>query len=238
MFEPAKYEVLTFDCYGTLIDWETGILAALSPVLSARDINLSDPEILRLYAELEAKVEEGPYVKYREVLRRVVRQIGDRLGIALSEPELDCLGNSLGTWPAFPDTIEALRKLKERYRLAVVSNVDDDLFARSAKLLEVDFDWVITSEQARSYKPSLRNFRLAVDTMSVPVGKVLHVAESIHHDIEPATALGLSTVWVNRGRSERRDATASGADSYTTDDADIEVPDLKTLASLMVSNSI
>ena len=192
MLLPDKYEALTFDCYGTLIDWETGILAALTPVLSARGVRLDSPRILSLYAEAEAEAETRPYVRYREVLRKVVDRFGRVLGFAPSPSELDCLADSLGTWPPFPDTVEALRMLKKRYRLGVVSNVDDDLFALSSKLLEVDFDWVITAGRARCYKPSPNNFRLALETMAVPAERVLHVAESIRHDIAPAKALGLA----------------------------------------------
>ena len=233
MLLPDKYEALTFDCYGTLIDWETGILAALTPVLSARGVRLDSPRILSLYAEAEAEAETRPYVRYREVLRKVVDRFGQVLGFAPSPSELDCLADSLGTWPPFPDTVEALRMLKNRYRLGIVSNVDDDLFALSSKLLEVDFDWVITAGRARSYKPSPSNFRLALETMDVPVERVLHVAESIRHDIAPAKALGLATEWVDRRGGLGGCVTASGNPPHPDVQADAVVPDLKSLAVLL-----
>ena len=233
MIKIDRYEVLTFDCYGTLIDWESGILGALGPVLSAHRVTLDSDEVLRLYAEMEAKAEEGPYVKYRKVLRRVVRQLGDALGFEPSATELDCLAESLGRWPPFADTGEALRRLHKHCRLAIISNVDDDLFALTARLVGVQFDWVVTAEQARSYKPSLDNFRTAMKTMGVSSDKVLHVAQSLRHDIAPAKALGLTTVWVNRTKGSRRSATASGAASPGAIKADLEVPDLNTLADLI-----
>ena len=235
--DPTRYEVLTFDCYGTLIDWETSILGALEPVLSAHRIELSRPEILKLYAEVEAKVEAGPYLKYRAVLSRVVRKIGDTLGFVPSKIEETCLADSIGTWPPFPDSVETLRSLKDRFKLGVISNIDRDLFNRSASLLETEFDWVITAEDAQSYKPSHNNFNFAINTIGVPIERVLHVAESLRHDIVPAKELGLSAVWVNRGKSRGRAATASGNVESMTVEADAEVPDLRTLADLLAPAS-
>ena len=233
MIEIDRFEVLTFDCYGTLIDWESGILGALEPVLSAHNVELESDEVLRLYAEMEAKAEDGPYVKYRQVLRRVVQHMSDALGFEPSATELDCLAESLGRWSPFPDTEEALRRLNKHFRLAVISNVDDDLFALTAKLIKVQFDWVVTAEQARSYKPSLNNFRTAMKTMGVSSDKVLHVAQSLRHDIAPAKTLGLATVWVNRMKGSDRPATASGSALQGAVEADFEVPDLRTLADLI-----
>jgi 2-haloacid dehalogenase len=233
MLDFNSYQVLTFDCYGTLIDWETGILTALRPVLAAHEIAIADHEVLRLYAELEASAESDPLRRYSEVLRRVVDGMGYMLRFTPSATEAGCLADSIGRWPPFPDTLESLRRLQARYRLGIISNVDDDLFAQTAKLLDIGFDWVITAEQAQSYKPSLNNFRLALGRIGVPKEQVLHVAESIRHDIVPARLLGLSAVWVNRSKGMGRTASASGASSNGTSEADLEVPDLKTLVSLM-----
>jgi 2-haloacid dehalogenase len=151
-----------------------------------------------------------------------VRGMGERLGFAASEQELDALPNSLGAWPPFPDTVAALRRLKTRYKLAVISNTDDDLFAQTAKLLQVPFDEVVTAEQAGSYKPSHNNFLLALKRLGVGKDKVLHVAQSRHHDIAPSHALGIKNVLVTRrGR---------GAVLENAAQPDLEVPDLKTLA--------
>lgn len=227
MIEIDNYEVLTFDCYGTLIDWESGILAALRP-MSVHNVNLSNEQILEIFAELETEQEKGEYLKYKEVLRGVVQNLGEHLSFARDSIELDFLANSLKNWQPFPDTVEALKELKKKFKLAVISNIDDDLFAFSANKLDVKFDWVITAEQAKSYKPSLNNFNLAIERIAVPSEKILHVAQSIYHDIIPAKSLGLSTVWVNRRGSKE----GFGATPSASAQPDLEVPDLKTLVSI------
>jgi 2-haloacid dehalogenase len=132
-------------------------------------------------------------------------------------------------WPAFPDSSPALQALQEKYKLAIISNIDDDLFTFSARKLQVQFDWVITAQQARSYKPSLQNFHLAFERIGLPRTKMLHVAQSLFHDIVPAKALGLSTVWVNR----RHNKAGFGATPPAQARPDLEVPDLQTLAEKM-----
>ncbi len=164
----TPFRCLTFDCYGTMIDWESGILAALQAIVRAHGKDAGDAALLRHYAELESAAERGPYRTYREVLRSVVRGLGERLGFAPSDAEADSLPDSLPTWQPFPDTVPALRRLKSRFQLGVISNVDDDLFAATARRLEVPFDYVITAQQARSYKPSHHNFELALRTIGLP----------------------------------------------------------------------
>jgi 2-haloacid dehalogenase len=220
---------LTFDCYGTLIDWESGILRALRPIVAAHRQQVpSDDDLLGLYAAIEREVESGPYRTYREVLQQVVRNVGARLSFTPTSIEALLLAESVKDWLPFPDTVDALRRLASRYRLVILSNVDDDLFAATARRLQTKFADVITAQQARSYKPSLNNFRLAFQRIGVPAAQVLHVAESLYHDIAPARQLGLANVWVNR-RAGRK-ASASGTAAVTPD---LEVPDLKTLADLM-----
>ncbi len=221
------FEVLTFDCYGTLIDWEHGLLNALHPVLTKHNIEISDAEVLELYAKLEYETEQGQYRDYRSVLRIVLQSLGSRLGFAPTENELHSFSESVRDWPAFPDSASALRALKRKYKLAIISNVDDDLFAKSAQRLETQFEWVITAQQAKSYKPSLDNFRLAFDRIGVPPHRILHVAQSLFHDIVPAKSLGLSTVWVNR----RHEQVGSGATPPAPGQPDLEVPDLQSLVS-------
>ncbi len=225
-----RVEWLSFDCYGTLVDWETGISTAIAEVLEAHEIRRSRAEILTLFADLEPKVQTSPgYLRYRRVLRDVMDLIGAELGFECAEVERTCLGNSLPGWPVFPDVVPALKALKGRYKLAVISNVDDDLFAGTAEALGVDFDVVVTAEQVRSYKPDLRNFRAAAERMSVEKGSWLHVAESLYHDIRPANQLGLTSVWVNR-------ADRGGATLYTDAVPDLVVPDLAALAHAMCAN--
>jgi 2-haloacid dehalogenase len=198
MLDFSRFEVLTFDCYGTLIDWESGILPVLRRILSGHGKTMDDGTLLKLYGDFEQAAEAGPFRPYREVLSSVVRQFGDELGFTPTSEELCSLPNSLSDWKPWPDTIEALRQLKTRYRLAIVSNVDDDLFASTRPQLEVAFDEVITAQQAGAYKPSLKMFELALGRIKAPAHRVLHVGQSVYHDVVPAQALGLATVWVNR----------------------------------------
>ena len=225
----GQFDVLSFDCYGTLIDWESGILEALRPILSSHGRTLGDGEILELYAQVEAKIEAAEYASYKSVLRKVVQQVGRRLDFVPTAAEEGSLVISIGNWAPFPDTVEALQNLKNRFRLAVISNVDDDLFALSARGLKVEFDWIITAAQARSYKPSLRNFRLAIETIGIPPNRILHVAQSIYHDIIPARSVGIATAWVNRRKGKK----GLGATPPARGQPDIEVPDLNALVSLV-----
>ena len=227
MIDFSQYRVLSFDCYGTLIDWEGGIIAGIRPVLAAHNVQATGQQVLRHFAEAEASAEAGGYVKYREVLRKVVEQMGRELGFTPSAAESYCLADSLKDWMPFPDTLEGLSALKQRFQLAIISNIDDDLFAASAKHLEVEFDWVITSEQLETYKPSPNNFKASIERIGLPRERILHVAESIYHDVVPAKVAGLSTVWVNRSRG------GTGATPTVSGQPDLEVPDLKTLVSMM-----
>jgi 2-haloacid dehalogenase len=198
MLDFTRFEILTFDCYGTLIDWEAGILAALHRILSAHEKKLDDAALLKLYGDFEQRYEQGKFQPYRKVLESVVRQFGKELRFEPTAAEARSLPDSLSTWKPWPDTVAALRQLKTRYRLAILSNVDDDLFASTRPKLEVDFDEVITAQQAKAYKPSLKLFELALSRIHAPAHRVLHVGQSIFHDVIPAQALGLATVWVNR----------------------------------------
>ena len=192
--DPAKYRTLTFDCYGTLIDWETGILAYLKPLFEGYDVHVIDEFVLECYSryEPEAQAEGG---SYRAVLSKVLQRFGKRLAFTPKDDELEGFATGIEHWPAFPDTVDALKTLSEHFELAVVSNIDDDLFAMSAKTLEVPFQHVITAGQVGVYKPAPEMFAAALETVESPV---LHVAQSRFHDIVPATAAGLDTVWIDR----------------------------------------
>ena len=228
MLDLSHFEVLTFDCYGTLIDWETGILGALRPLLERYGVNVSTDELLEAYAEAESVAESGEFKPYKEVLQQVVRALSGKLGFRPTEDEERSLPESLKTWQPFPDTVPALKCLRQRYQLSIISNVDDDLFAETAKLLQVPFDFVTTALEVRSYKPSFNNFQRALEKMTVNKDRVLHVAQSLHHDMEPAHALGICSVWVNR----RQGKAGGGATVKSSAKPDLEVPDLKTLADL------
>jgi 2-haloacid dehalogenase len=229
MLDFDRYTHLMFDCYGTLIDWERGITTALRPVLARHGGVLTDDEILELFGELEAAAEGGPYLRYRAVLATVLDGFGARLGFTPSPEERETFATSVGQWPPFPDTVAALHALARRYRLVILSNVDDDLFAGSARHLATDFADVITAQQVGSYKPDRRNFRFALDRLAIPPDRLLHVAQSLFHDIVPAQELGLATVWVNR----RHDRPGFGATPAAAAHPDLEVPDLQTLARLV-----
>jgi 2-haloacid dehalogenase len=230
MLEFSRFEILTFDCYGTLIDWETGILSALRPILSAHGKKIDDATILKLYGDFEQRAEHGPFRPYREILESVVRQFGAELGFTPTAEEVRSLPDSLPTWKPWSDTVAALRQLKTRYRLAILSNVDDDLFAGTRPKLEVAFDEVITAQQAQAYKPSLKLFELALSRINAPAHRVLHVGQSLYHDVIPAQALGLATVWVNRPSARPGVGAVKAADAKP----DLEVSSLAELAEAAV----
>jgi 2-haloacid dehalogenase len=198
MLDFTRFEIFTFDCYGTLINWEAGILSALHRILSAHGRNIDDATILELYGDYEQRFEQEPFRPYREVLQSVVRQFGAEFRFTPSPEEVRSLPDSLPSWKPWPDTVDALAQLKARFRLGIISNVDDDLFAGTRPQLKVDLDEVFTAQQARAYKPSLKFFELALSRVNAPAQRVLHVGQSIYHDIVPAQSLGLATVWVNR----------------------------------------
>lgn len=228
-----QFEVLTFDCYGTLIDWETGIVSALGRILSAHNKHLTTDQILELFAELESEVEAGEYMTYRSVLQTVLQGFGSRLGFVPGRNELDSFGASVRDWLPFSDSPGALQRLKDKFKLAIISNVDDDLFAFSAQYLAIDFNWIITAQQIGSYKPSLRNFHYAIERMGIPQEKILHIAQSLFHDIAPAKKIGLATVWINR----RHDKEGFGATPPAEATPDMEVPDLQKLAAMVEKHS-
>lgn len=229
MLDFERFTHLTFDCYGTLIDWETGILRAVQPVLQRHGLVVLDTALLQLYAKLEAELEAGPYIPYREVLRGVMAGLAVELGFTPHDGELDALADSVGQWPPFHDSSEALRRLQRRYQLAILSNIDDDLFAASEKRLGVTFDAVITAQQVGSYKPNPRHFEAALARLAVPKEQILHVAQSLFHDHVPAQAQGFTSVWVNRASLLPGTGLSLPVDVMP----DLEVPDMRTLVERM-----
>jgi 2-haloacid dehalogenase len=222
----GAFDALTFDCYGTLIDWETGLIAALRGALGP--VTVDDETLLGAYARHEAALEAGPYLRYREVLATAVRRMAADLGTRVSDEDAATVGGSVVAWPAFPDSAEALSRLHRRFRLGVITNCDDDLFAASARRLATTFDEVVTAQQAGVYKPSTRGFELMFERLGLPRDRILHVAQSLFHDHVPAKALGLTTVWVNR----RQGRPGSGATPRADATPDLTVPDMATLADL------
>ena len=221
----AAYDVLTFDCYGTLIDWETGLLAALREALPG-SVDVGDDALLETYARHEAEAERPPYRTYREVLAAGVRGVADDLRLDVGDDAVARFAESVLEWPAFPDSAEALGRLHERFRLGVITNCDADLFAASSERLGTDFDWVITADAARAYKPALTGFELAFTTIPVSRERILHVAQSLFHDHVPAKQLGLTTVWIDR----RHDRPGSGATPPARATPDATFPSMQAFA--------
>ena len=228
-----RFDALTFDCYGTLIDWETGISAGLRAFLEPRGIRPSDDALLEAFAREEAALEAGPYLAYREVLARAARGVAAGFGVTPSAAELATFGGSVGDWPAFPDTADALRRLGGRFRLGVITNCDDDLFAASNARLGVTFDWVVTAQQVGSYKPDPANFACAFERIDVPRERILHVAQSLFHDHVPAQSLGFATAWIDR----RSDKAGSGATPPAEATPDVTAPDMRTFADLALGGA-
>ena len=222
----TSFDALTFDCYGTLIDWEAGILAALRATLAPSGGDPSDDELLEVYWRAEAAAEAGSYRRYREILAGCCRQVCAQFGVEPDDAAAATFGGSVGSWPAFPDSADALRQLQSSYRLGVITNCDDDLFAASNERLGVRFDWVITAQSVGSYKPDQRNFEAAFAAIVLPRERILHVAQSLFHDHVPAKALGISTVWIDR----RHDRPGFGATPPATVTPDADFPDMATFA--------
>jgi 2-haloacid dehalogenase len=223
-FDFGRFEVLTFDCYGTLIDWETGILAALRAAW--REWPAADAELLERFAAHESAAERGEFRTYRQVLAETVRGIAGDYAVFIPEEAVRRFAASVEAWPPFPDSTAALTRLAERFKLGVITNCDDDLFAASNERLGVRFDWVITAEMARSYKPSLKNFEYAFATIPVPRDRLLHVAQSLYHDHVPAKSLGMTTVWIDR----RQDRPGSGATPDAEARPDLTFPSMSAFA--------
>jgi len=222
------FDVITFDCYGTLIDWESGILSVLNPILSAHGKSLDNVELLEFYGESEAQAETGPYRRYREVLQKVVEDYGKHLGFTPTREESNALANSIPGWRPWPDTVRALTQLQAVYRLAIISNIDDDLIAATQPQLEVALEQVITAQQARCYKPGLEIFRLALERLGAAPERILHVGQSVYHDVLPAKSLGMGSVWVNRPSPRANLGAVKPAEGKP----DLTVPDLATLARM------
>ncbi len=226
MLDFKRYQVLTFDCYGTLIDWETGILDALRPVMSAHGVCTTDDQILELYGQIEARIESQPFQPYRTVLQRVVMQFGIQFDFRVNAHDLDCLSESIALWSPFADTVDALGRLKTRYKLGIISNIDTDLLNASLAHLKIPFDYLTTAQEVGAYKPSPIPFERSLQKMDIPKESVLHVAQSLYHDHAPARQMGFDTVWINR----RHATPGTGATPAAVASPNAEYPDLVSLA--------
>ncbi len=233
MLDMTDKHLLTFDCYGTLIDWENGILSALKPVFSLHNIELDDNAILEAYGQAESTCQEGAFKPYRLILSDVMDVLGQQLGFTPTPQQSTLLAESIAHWQPFPDTIAALQALKSKYKLAILSNIDDDLFEHSARLLGNEFDWVVTAEQVQSYKPGHAHFHKIQELSGIAPSHWVHVAQSLHHDIIPSKALGIPNIWINR----RADNPGFGATKPAQTTPDMTFPSLDAFAAYALNTA-
>jgi 2-haloacid dehalogenase len=231
MIDYQKYEVLTFDCYGTLIDWESGILAGIRTALGSEVANVTDAELLSEFSTHEHDA-EVPYKGYREVLGLTLRMLASARGITTTAEQEAQFGGSVVDWPAFPDSHDALVELQKHFKLVVITNCDDDLFAASAERLGIKFDEVITAQQVGSYKPNIENFHFAHKkverTLGVTKDLILHVAQSLFHDHGPAKSIGMTTVHISR--------RGNGAAPVASATPDQVFPDMQSFAAAVTGS--
>ena len=226
--------LITFDCYGTLIDWETGILSALRPLFSRKRKAIADDAmLLELYGEAEAEIEAGPYQRYRTVLSQTLQVMALRLGVQATTEDGEQFASSLTQWEPFPDTIAALKALGSQFKLGIISNVDNDLFAATEKQLPVNFDVIVTAEQVQSYKPSLNNFQEVLRRSGLKKEQILHAGQSLYHDIAPTISLGIANVWVNRPSIRPGAGAAKAASAQPS----LEVHSLAELATALTGEA-
>jgi 2-haloacid dehalogenase len=218
----TDFKVLTFDCYGTLIDWESGILAALRPLLAKTGGKVDDEAALAAFARHESALEKAqPGLNYRKLLAEAHRGLAKEWNVSGSDAEAERFGNSVPDWPAFPDSAAALAYLKQHYKLVILSNVDRASFAESNKKLGVVFDAICTAEDIGSYKPDRRNFDFALKTVKEKLGlgpkDILHTAQSLFHDHQTAKAMGLATNWIDRRMGKSGTGATTPVEGVTTD---------------------
>jgi 2-haloacid dehalogenase len=230
----SEFTALTFDCYGTLIDWESGLCEALETWVKGRGIAADTAEVLATFGAFEAKHQTAtPEALYPEILAAALRDIGAQFGAEPTAAEQIAFGRSVQDWPAFPDSAEALAYLKRYYKLVIVSNIDRESFRLSNAMLEVEFDHIITAQDVGSYKPAPGHFtRMLADLAEVDIGKekILHTAQSLFHDHVPAKQLGLTTLWINR-RAGANGWGATPAPS-TPVKPDFEVPSMAAMVEM------
>ncbi|MEO1265157.1 MAG: HAD-IA family hydrolase [Pseudomonadota bacterium] len=217
MVDFSTYRALSFDCYGTLIDWESGIRAWVDGWIAKTGVETTADAFLRAFNRHESAVQAAePSERYPLILAEVARRFARDAGLTVSDEDAEAFGASVGDWPAFEDSTSALRRLRERFELIILSNVDRLSFARSNEQLGVTFNSVITAEDVGSYKPDPQNFDTLLataDAIGVPKHQLLHVGESLFHDIQPANRDGIDVVWINRGGVRDTPRASGGTDS-------------------------
>ncbi len=218
----GDFKALTFDCYGTLIDWESGMVAGLRPLTEKVDGALTRNDILEAHARHESAQQRWtPACRYRDLLAIVYKRLAEEWGVPVTQDECRAYGASVADWPAFLDSAEALAYLKRHYKLVILSNVDNDSFAASNARLGVTFDAIYTAEDVGSYKPSDRNFDYMLEklaSLGIEKHQVLHTAESMFHDHVPARRHGLASCWIYR----RHDQEGFGATMHPGDMPEVD----------------
>ena len=199
----VDFKVLTFDCYGTLIDWETGIHNGLQALVAKARIATSRDQVLELFAQHEsAQEEETPSMPYSQLLSVVYKRLAKMWSVAVTSEEANTFGASVPDWPEFSDSVDALKYLKQHYKLIILSNVDRISFRASNVRLQVVFDGIYTAQDIESYKPNMRNFeymlRRTKNEFDLEKAAVLHTAQSLFHDHAPANQIGLASAWIDR----------------------------------------
>lgn len=229
----SQFKALTFDCYGTLIDWETGILSVLRPWAARNALTVADDGLLSAFARYEPVCERNtPGSIYPDVLRNVYRKIAEEFGVAAIPDDADALAQSVGDWPAFTDTPAALKTLQSRFKLVIVSNVDRASFERTNQKLGITFDAIVTAEEVGAYKPDHRMFERAhqtIESTGIHKNEILHVAQSLYHDHVPAKELGMTTLWVDRRGGKEGGATLPPDSPVTPDFTVVSMADAAKL---------
>ncbi len=220
-----QFKLISFDCYGTLVDWKRSLMDIMNPFVIRHKLDLSKDQLFDLFLKADQKNIDGDYKPYSDVLVAIMDEMGKELGVNLKQAERTCLVDRFGDWTAFPDSSDALQELQKKYKLAIISNVDDELFDMTKRCIGVRFDYIVTAKQVGSYKPSKNNFIRALETFGLPKEQVLHVSQSIYHDIIPTNELGWSNVWINRYSDPERTDPAEFAD--------LVVPDLASLVRMI-----
>lgn len=191
-------EVLSFSCFGTLIDWRKGIVSTLKPLFEEYLVEMGEEEIYNLFRHYESELVHSDFMLYRSMLTEVIRKMGRRLNLNLSQDDCESLVRSLPSWPIFPDTVDCLRKWSKKYKLALICNADKDLLEKSILKTGLKFDHIILSEDLKTYKPSQHNFLIALRSFGVSSHHVVHLSENLSNDIVPCNEIGIPAVWINR----------------------------------------
>ena len=218
---------ITFDCYGTLVDWEAGITSFLTEVLREKGTTASIPEVVRVREDIDFGMVQGPYMTYKEILRLSLKETFNRFQVAYNDQDGERLIQSVPTWPVFTETAPALERLARKCRLAIISNIDKDIIEKTKANIGVQFAITVTAQEAGAYKPTLKPFQIALKKLAAEPTSILHVSSGFRYDIPPAHRLGFRTAWINR-KSEQ---------APPSERADYEFKNLTELADYVETES-